>query len=228
MEEFTLKPGAQRVIMVRPGAGESSEGEGLITPMRSKQILNCKFSTAYGFVDNGVRQIVIANVTGEEIKISKNRMVAEFHPREKGTYLALHCGKEQGGQEECFAAAACSDFYKMKGGCHCTGGRINVATRIGCDRDPSMTHTVCENTREKININNNSNRDRSYNSMGDDHIVTPESVDRSCPESHPSPKDRGPIVFGTTERGSRPERPNNADTGCLDRPGAVIRRTQVV
>ena len=42
-----------------------------------------------------MREIVIANTTGQEIRVRKNRLVAEFHPREKGTYIALKCDQSQ-------------------------------------------------------------------------------------------------------------------------------------
>ena len=46
-----------------------------------------------------MREIVIANMTGEEIKLKRNRLVAEFHPRGDGAYLTLRCGKEQEGRK---------------------------------------------------------------------------------------------------------------------------------
>ena len=78
-EGVVLKPWAQKVIPVRSGGGEFSGGEGLITPMRSKQVINCKFSTAYGYVDDGVKEIIIANTAGED-KIKKEQNGSRIPP----------------------------------------------------------------------------------------------------------------------------------------------------
>jgi hypothetical protein len=55
-EEIVLKPWAEAIVSVKPAEGEGEDvmqKGGLITPMRSKHVVNCKFSTAYGYVDKG-------------------------------------------------------------------------------------------------------------------------------------------------------------------------------
>ena len=47
-------------------------------------------------VYKGVKYIALANLTSEEIRLSKNRKVAEFHPRDTDVYDVVRFGKGSG------------------------------------------------------------------------------------------------------------------------------------
>ena len=64
------------------------EGIGLITPARSKQVLNSKFAAAYGIAKNA-NEIFLANPTRDKIVIKKGSKVAEFHPRDSSAFTIL-------------------------------------------------------------------------------------------------------------------------------------------
>ena len=108
-DEVVLKPWTEAIVLVKAGEGESSRGTGLVTPIRSRQVFNCKFNTAYGYVEDGVEAIAIANATNKEVVLKKNRIVAEFHPRARDSFTALRCDREDGKQEE-------NSFHNLSGG----------------------------------------------------------------------------------------------------------------
>jgi hypothetical protein len=102
-EEIILKPYSQTIVLVRDEDKdwEGILGEcGLITPNRSEQILNCKFSTAYGIANERTNKVVIANTTQNPIKIKKNSQVAEFHPRERDAFKILQLGDRNAYEKE--------------------------------------------------------------------------------------------------------------------------------
>ena len=79
--KLLLQPWAQTIDLVRTEEGGCSKGTGLITPIRSRQVLNCKFNTAYGYVEESVEAIEIENATNKQVELKKNTIVAEFHPK---------------------------------------------------------------------------------------------------------------------------------------------------
>ena len=93
-EEVTLQPWAQAIVLVRTEKWACSKGTGLITLIRSRQVLHCRFSTAYGYVEEGVEAITISNATNKQVVLKKIRIVAEFHPRNRDSFTALRCDRE--------------------------------------------------------------------------------------------------------------------------------------
>ncbi len=102
-EEIVLKPFSETVVPVKEGEREREGifGEcGLITPNRSKQVIDCKFSTAYGFTKERTNKVIIANTTCKEVVIKRNCQVAELHPRDESVFV-LQSPTDGDDVEEC-------------------------------------------------------------------------------------------------------------------------------
>jgi len=88
-EDIVLEPLSQTIVPVQE-CGERWDGvfgtHGLITPNRSKQVVNSKFSTAYGIAASRTDLVVISNPTRSAVKIRKNCQVAEFHQRDESAF----------------------------------------------------------------------------------------------------------------------------------------------
>ena len=143
-------------------------GGGLVTPVRSKVALSNKFSAAYGYTDKEVTHIIIANLTGNEIVLSKDRLVGELHPRDADVYDVVPCeGGGKGGRDY---------FYGINGrafeeGFSSSQGATNVKARSirginsnsqsnGNSINNSHTDMTTQPTTNPINIqscNNNIN-----------------------------------------------------------------------
>jgi hypothetical protein len=155
-------------VKAAEGEGEGVMNEsGLITPMRSKHVVACKFSTAYGYVDRGVREIIIANITNSEIKLKKNSTVAEFHPRDQSVYEVVQCdGSREGRKRFLRSNAMRSNAISGRGDAE---GHVlsEVRTRIGRDGDSHIHHTHTSNTSNNMGDGSN----QYNNNRGDDPCV---------------------------------------------------------
>jgi hypothetical protein len=90
-EDIILQPMSQTIVPVQERGGEWDGIFGdyaIVTPNRSKQVIDCKFSTAYGAAGRTDR-VVIANPTRKPIRIRRNRQVAELHPRDEAAFALL-------------------------------------------------------------------------------------------------------------------------------------------
>ena len=67
--------GHRQLSSFGPKRRDGSKATGLITPIRSRQVLNCKFNTAYGYVEEGVEAIAIANATNKQVELKKTELL---------------------------------------------------------------------------------------------------------------------------------------------------------
>jgi hypothetical protein len=82
-QDFVLLKESAKIVNIQPVREEDWKGrsvkKGLVTPLRSKERMQQKFLTAYGY---GALQgrVLLFNPTDKPIKLKKNTRVAEFHP----------------------------------------------------------------------------------------------------------------------------------------------------
>ena len=134
-----------------------------------------KFSTAYGYADKNTKYIVIANTTSETIKLKKNRMVAEFHPRDASAYDVLQCGGEEKEQAT----------HDTSGGLNRAGESRQCGHTIHpCQKTPIVTRTVIVESENTNNSNNTNSKEYSHN-MGDDAVMVVSLTEDSCQAGRP-------------------------------------------
>ena len=132
------------------------KGIGLITPTRSKEVINKRFAAAYGFAENA-KEIFLANPTRDKIKIKKGSKVAEFHPRSKSAYKILQCGGIRDGVVDRWGG------NEREGGLH-EGMQRGIRAEGGCGQ---RSYECAEGTaihRSQSDKNGNPNNNNRNNS----------------------------------------------------------------
>jgi hypothetical protein len=85
-EDFLIPPHTQIIVSVNKPTAAQLQGFqgrcGLVTPIRSEQVLNNKFATAYVYGEE-ISKALVANMTAEPIQIRKGTQIAEFHIRDE-------------------------------------------------------------------------------------------------------------------------------------------------
>ena len=143
----------------------------------------------------------MANVTGDEVRISKNRMVGEFHPRDASVYDVVQGGEIGKGGRDYFNGAEMPQF--IEGGVHSRGG-AEVRTS---DPDGTQSHSQLSSSDS---MNNNRNINNSINSCNNNINNTESVLGRAIsevrpechgPEPHIGPRTR-PGLGGGSEEGT--------------------------
>jgi len=169
------------MVPVREVGGGIFGNYALVTPNRSRQVIDCKFATAYG-IANRTDRIVVANPTLKPILIRMNRQLAELHPRSEADF-ELFGGRKR----DFFGDLHTTPFLATTGGCQLNppmhpGEEIGEASRTNLDRDPSTSNNInssyssgkCGSYSNDI-ISTNSCND---NYKGNDHEVMVSLADR--------------------------------------------------
>ena len=111
------------VPVIAPAAAEwdgYSTKWGILTPVRSRQILDQKFAVAYMYGES-IEKVLVANATSQPLTVKAGTQLAEFHPRGGSAYVFNSEYSDKGSEKK--ESGECEQEKEEERGCVRESGR---------------------------------------------------------------------------------------------------------